>query len=81
MSFTIAIRAVQDGWNVQGDTLENGMMFRSGAAAEDAARSLARRYSDVGQFTEILVFLRDGSLAGRYVNTPDVAAMVWGEAD
>jgi hypothetical protein len=76
MTFTICIRAAQDGWSVQGDTLENGMMFLSGAEAEMAARSLARRYSDAGQPTEIEVFLRDGSLAGRYVSVPDLEAVI-----
>jgi hypothetical protein len=76
MRLTISIRAAQDGWSVQGDTLENGMMFLSGAEAEIAARSLAQRYSDVGQPTEIEVFLRDGSLAGRYVSVPDLDRLI-----
>jgi hypothetical protein len=76
MSFTISIRAAQDGWSVQGDTFENGMMFLSGAEAELAALSLAQRYSDVGQPTEIAVFLRDGSLAGRYVSVPDLEGLI-----
>ena len=75
MNLIIRIVAAQDGWSVQGDTLENGMMLLSGAEAEQAARSLAQRYSDVGQPTEIEVFLRDGSLAGRYVSTPDLEAL------
>jgi hypothetical protein len=73
MSFMITVRAAQDGWSVQGDTLENGMMFLSGAEAENAARALAQRYSAIGQPTEILVYLRDGSLAGRYVSAPNAA--------
>jgi hypothetical protein len=76
MSVTISIRAAQDGWSVQGDTLENGMMFLSGAEAEAAARALAQRYSDAGQRTEIRVFLRDGSLAGRYVGVPDLHDLI-----
>ena len=68
MNLMISIRAAQDGWSLQGDTIENGMMFLSGAEAENAARSLAERYADVGQTTEIEVFLRDGTLAGRYVS-------------
>ena len=43
MNLIIRIVAAQDGWSVQGDTLENGMMFLSGAEAEQAARSLAQR--------------------------------------
>ena len=76
MSLMISITAVQDGWSVQGDTLENGMMFLSGAEAEIAARRLARRYTDAGRPTEIEVFLRDGSLAGRYVAVPDLDALI-----
>jgi len=71
MSLMISIRAAQDGWSVQGDTFENGMMFRSGAEAESAARALAQRYSDAGEPTEIVVYLRDGSVAGRYVSAPE----------
>jgi len=76
MSITISIKASQDGWSVQGDTIENGMMFLSGAEAETSARLLAQRYSDAGRSTEIEVFLRDGSLAGRYVSVPDLDALV-----
>jgi hypothetical protein len=75
MSVTISITAAPSGWRVQGDTLEQGMMFLSGAEAETAARRLAQRYSAAGQPTEIEVFLRDGSLAGRYVSTPDLDAL------
>jgi len=75
MRLTISITAEQDGWRVQGDTLENGMMFLSGAEAENAARLIARRYSNAGQPTEVEVFLRDGSLAGRYVSVPDLDAL------
>ena len=75
MNFTISIRAAQNGWTVQGDTVENGMMFLSGAEAESAARSLAQRYSSVGQHTEIEVFLRDGSLAGRYISVPNLDSL------
>ncbi len=70
MSIMIRIHAAQDGWSLEGDTLEAGMMFLSGAEAEAAALGLAQRYSDAGQPTEIEVFLRDGSLAGRYVSAP-----------
>lgn len=75
MSLTICITAAQDGWRVEGDTVENGMMFLSGAEAETAARRLAQRYSDAGQPTEIEVFLRDGSLAGRYMSVPDLEGL------
>ncbi len=70
MGLTITITAAQAGWRVQGDTVEQGMMFLSGAEAENAACQLAQRYADAGQATEIEVFLKDGTLAGRYVSVP-----------
>jgi hypothetical protein len=75
MGLTISITAAQAGWRVQGDTLENGMMFLSGAEAENAALQLAQRYADVGQATEIEVFLKDGTLAGRYVSVPELSEL------
>lgn len=72
MGLTISITAAQTGWRVQGDTLEQGMMFLSGAEAETAACQLAQRYAEAGQATEIEVFLRDGTLAGRYVSVPSL---------
>jgi hypothetical protein len=75
MSLTISITAAQDGWCVEGDTVEHGMMFLSGAEAENAARLLAQRYAEAGQPTEIEVFLRDGSLAGRYIGVPDLEGL------
>jgi hypothetical protein len=74
MSFTISITPAQHGWTLQGDTLEAGMMFLSGAAAESAARTLALSYARVGRETEIRIFLRDGSLAGRFVCGPQTIA-------
>ena len=56
----------------EGDTLEQGMMFLSGAEAEHAACQLAERYAAAGHATEIEVFLRDGALAGRYVSVPSL---------
>ena len=42
-------------------------VFMSGARAEDAAISLGLRLADSGRPAEILVYLRDGALGGRYV--------------
>ncbi len=74
MSLVISVHAEADGWRLQGDTLEHGLVFRSGAEAEGVARSLAERYAQAGRATEIHVFLRDGSLAGRYVSVPGAEA-------
>ncbi|MGZ3377526.1 MAG: hypothetical protein ACXU8S_13100 [Phenylobacterium sp.] len=76
MGLVISITAAQAGWRVQGDTVENGMMFLSGAEAENAARQLAQRYADAGLVTEIEVYLRDGALAGRYVSVPDLSELI-----
>jgi hypothetical protein len=46
------------------------MMFRSGAKAEAAARDLGGAFAQRGAAAEIHIYLRDGSLAGRFVCPP-----------
>jgi hypothetical protein len=62
--------SVGDGWMLQVDGVQNSQHFRTGAQAEMAARALAGRLSDVGQGSEIVIFLRDGTVAGRFVGPP-----------
>ena len=45
------------------------MLFRSGARAEAAARSLALRLADEGAPVEVVIGLRDGTVAGRFIAT------------
>jgi hypothetical protein len=43
------------------------MLFFSGAKAESAARRMGRTIAKGGETAEISIFLRDGSLAARFV--------------
>lgn len=73
----IEVRALPDGWRVAVEGVANDIIFRSGGAAEGAARRLARRLARAGENSEIRLYLRDGTLAGRFlspvleVSTPD----------
>lgn len=74
MSRIIAVRPTDFGWSLRIDSQEGVLVFRTGAQAELMARRLARRLSDAGEPTEIVIYLRDGSLAGRLSATPQHAA-------
>lgn len=65
MTYAITISPVEPGWVVRGESLDTEMQFLSGAKAETAARDLARRMADEGLPAEIIITLRDGSLAQR----------------
>jgi hypothetical protein len=61
----ISVRPMVQGWAVHHPRIVNPQIFRSGAKAEDAAMRLGSRLADAGQSTEVVVYLRDGVLAGR----------------
>jgi hypothetical protein len=61
---------VEGRWILEVDGIANPQHFRTGAQAEMAAKELAGRLSDVGQGSEIVIFLRDGTVAGRFVGPP-----------
>jgi hypothetical protein len=54
------------GWTVRGEQIDNDLVFRSGRAAEQAARQLADRLAKVGMSSEVRIHLRDGTLGGRF---------------
>lgn len=70
MSHIIAVRPAAFGWSLRIDQQEGVLVFQAGGQAESVARSLAQRLADAGEPTEILIYLRDGSLAGRLSSTP-----------
>jgi len=72
MSRSIAVRPAAFGWSLRIDSQEGVLVFQTGAQAELVARRLARRLADAGEPTEVLIFLRDGSLAGRLSSTPPI---------
>lgn len=58
---------VGDEWMLEIGGVQNPQHFRTGAQAETAAKDLAGRLSDAGRLSEIVIFLRDGTVAGRFV--------------
>jgi hypothetical protein len=66
MSQAIRVAPSDDGWTVSSDAVDNQMYFRSGASAEAAARALGARIAGSGEPVEIEIFLRDGTLGGRF---------------
>jgi acetylornithine/succinyldiaminopimelate/putrescine aminotransferase len=63
----ITIEPCANGWAVLQDGVANPQVFTSGARAEEAALRLARRLADAGRSSEVVVYLRDGALGGRFV--------------
>ena len=70
MTRTIAVSPAAFGWTLQIDAREGVLVFASGALAESAARRLARRLACAGEACDVLIYLRDGSLAGTLRSTP-----------
>ena len=63
----IGVRPIAGGWGVSGDSFANTQLFRSGARAEDAARSLGARLAGAGYPSEVTIFLRNGAVGGRFI--------------
>lgn len=70
MVHVISVTAAEGGWSVRSSGADNEMMFLSGAKAELAARRLGDKLSKQGHTAEIRIYLRDGSLAGRFLCAP-----------
>lgn len=64
---TIEVVPADGGWMVRSDAIQNPLFFRSGASAESAAVRLAQGLSEAGQGARVSIFIRDGSLARRFV--------------
>ena len=67
MVHVITVAATEGGWAVRHDVAANAMLFTSGAKAERAARKRGVTLAQSGAPTEIQIFLRDGSLGGRFL--------------
>jgi len=72
MVHTVSVIPVSGGWAVSARAIAAPMVFFSGAKAEAAARRLAETLAHRGETAEIRIFLRDGSMAGRFVCAPMV---------
>jgi hypothetical protein len=68
MDQAITVTPSGNGWSVKSTPFDNEMFFSSGSTAEAAARDLGARIAGANAIVVIEVFLRDGSLAGRYVS-------------
>lgn len=66
MTSTIYVEPLAHGWAVRQDEVDNPQVFASGAKAEDAALRLAERLARAGRSSEVVVYLRNGALAGRF---------------
>jgi hypothetical protein len=67
MNQAIVVEPSAEGWTVKSASFDNEMFFRSGESAEVAARDLGTRMARASIPVVIEIFLRDGSLGGRYV--------------
>lgn len=74
MTRSIWVTPVGAGWTVRSEPFDNDMLFLSGAKAESAARRMGRTIAIGGETAEIRIFLRDGSLAARYLCPPAAPA-------
>ncbi|HEY2179951.1 MAG TPA: hypothetical protein VGH15_15380 [Caulobacteraceae bacterium] len=63
----IVVEPFAHGWAVRQPAVDNSQVFSSGAKAEDAARRLGARLAGAGQPAEIHVYVRGGTLAGRFL--------------
>lgn len=75
MTRLISVSPATFGWSLRIDAQDGVLVFATGAQAESAARRLAQRLSDAGEPCEVLIYLRDGSLAGRLCSTPSSSSV------
>jgi hypothetical protein len=76
MTRIISVSPAAFGWSLRIDCQESFLVFATGALAESAARRLAHRLAHAGEPCEILIYLRDGSLAGRLCSSPEAPAVL-----
>jgi hypothetical protein len=67
----ITVMPISKRWAIKCPARARNALFRSGAAAEAAAHSLAAEIAEAGDTAVIEIYLRDGTLGGRYVHAPD----------
>lgn len=63
----VCVRADGGGWLLESELPGFPRSFSSGARAEEAAVRYAQEQAEQGQPTEVRLFLRDGSLAARFL--------------
>ncbi len=63
----ISVEPMADGWAVRHPRVGNPQLFLSGARAEETAINLGSRLAEAGQTTEVVIYLRGGSVGGRFI--------------
>ena len=71
---TISVGPRDAGWAMRISGANDEQTFASGAAAEAAARRLAQRRAAAGLPSRLILRLRDGSVAGRFLIPPTLEA-------
>lgn len=66
----LTIEPLSVGWSLSVSGAPNAQLFKSGAAAEAAARRLAGRLAAHGHAVKLVIRLRDGSVGGRFLFPP-----------
>ena len=70
MEQAITVTPIADGWKLDCALCDREQLYRSGADAEAGAHNLATEIAASGATAVIQIFLRDGTLGGRYVHAP-----------
>jgi hypothetical protein len=68
MEQAITVTPVDHGWTVRCADCDREVFFGSGAQAEAEARNLAMKFAEAGATAVIQIYLRDGTLGGRFVH-------------
>ena len=66
MALSVCVAPADDGWAVSSSALEAPMFFRSGGKAEAVGRQLAQALARRGEVAELVIVVRDGTIAGRF---------------
>ena len=66
MTLIVTVKSLPTGWQVESDGHET-LVFRTGAAAERAAKRLSTALAAAGHASEIRIYLRNGKMGGRFV--------------
>jgi len=69
---TVVVEPLPVGWRVVASADSGDQYFLSGKSAEISARRLAQRLASAGEMTELVLRLRGGALAARYLCLPPV---------
>lgn len=67
MQQAITVMPAADGWTIRCADCDREVFFKSGAQAKAEARELAMQFAEAGATALIQIYLRDGTLGGRFV--------------